>query len=235
MKNYIVLDTEGVDTVKHNDKRVHPETSLFYDLGFIVVDGNTGDILDRYSFINTDVFFNDELMTSAYYANKRQIYFAGMNSLWTLANTKTILKTFINACERYNVGKIWAYNASYDKEITKNTVHTISNGFCEEFTPANIQWCDIWDYAGSTLCNTKKYVKWCLQNNYISGKGNPKTSAEIVFRYITKDNSFCEAHTALNDCVIENEILQKAKKRKQKARKSMGHGWRDAASIAKAL
>lgn len=232
-RNYIVVDTEGVDTVKHEDGGVHPETSLFYDFGFMVVDGNTGEILEECSFINSDVFFDLPLMQTAYYKEKRKIYLAGMGTEWQVADTLTIWRTFCDACKRYNVRKVWAYNANYDKKITDHTIKTFSNGFRSYFNPYGTKWADIWDYAGSTLCNTRKYVEWCLNNDYLSDKGNPQTRAEIVYRYLTQDHNFKEAHTALEDCKIENDILRKAKARKQKARHSIGQGWRDAAKIVK--
>lgn len=234
-RNYIVLDTEGVDTTKHLDDQPHPETSLFYDLGFMVIDGDTGETLEEHSFINSDVFFNTDLMQSAYYANKRSIYLAGMGKDWQVADTLTIWRIFADACKRWGVRKVWAYNAKYDKNITNHTVREMSNGFQSYFTPYGVQWADIWDYAGSTLCNSKKYVSWCIAHEYVSAKGNPQTKAETVFRYLTEQLDFIEAHTALADCHIESAILWAAKKRKQKARHSMGHGWRDAARIAKEL
>lgn len=234
-RNYIVLDTEGVDTVKHNDGRVYAETSLFYDLGFIVVDGKTHEIIARYSFINSDVFFKSDLMTSAYYAEKLPRYYEGMNSIWTIADTLTIWETFKNACKQFNVKKVWAFNCQYDKKCANNTIKTFSNGFCKYFLPYGVEWCDIWDYAGSTICNTKKYVKWCIEHLFLSEKGNPRTNAETVYRYLIADNSFIEDHTALSDCEIELSILRKAKARKQKARHSKGQGWRDAAKILKNL
>lgn len=233
MRNYMVLDTEGVDTQKHDD--VHPETSLFYDLGAIVVDGNTGEQLKRVSFINTDVFFQEGLMNSAYYAEKLPQYRAGMGSEWVPASTLTIWHEITELCKAYNVKYVWAYNARYDMQIMNHTIEHFSNGFRKFFMPYGIKWRDIWDYAGSTICNTKKYVQWCKANDFISAKGNPSTSADTVGKYILQDLSFAERHTALSDCEIELAILQAAKKRKQKARQSKGQGWRDAAKIAKTL
>lgn len=235
MRNYIVLDTEGVDTVKHKDNQPHPETSLFYDLGFMVIDGDTGETLEAHSFINSDVFFNQKLMDTAHYAKKLPQYWAGMGTAWKVADTITIWKTFQDACKRYNVRKVWAYNARYDKGITNHTVEAMSNGFVRFFTPYKVQWADIWDYAGSTICKTKKYVRWCKSNGFVSPKGNPQTKAETVYRYLIEDNQFMEAHTALEDCKIESFILQTAKRRKQSARRSIGQGWRDAAKIAKEI
>lgn len=234
-RNYIVLDCEGVDTVKRDDNSVHPETSLFYDLGFVVIDGNTGSILDSYSFINVDVYDNNDLMTSAYYAWKRKKYDVGRRIEWMEATTLEIWNMFKVICKRYNVRDVWAYNARYDMQCTNNTIRTMSNGFAHFFTPYGVMWRDVWDYAGSTLCNTRKYVNWCLTRGYTSDKGNPSTRAEIVYRYLINDDSFIEEHTALADAIIEASILLKCKRRKQKARRSIGQGWRDAAAILEQL
>lgn len=232
-RNFIVLDTEGVDTVPHYDGQAHPESSLFYDLGFTVIDGNTCEELAAYSFINADVYFDRGLMTSAYYADKREKYDAGIGIDWDIATTRDIMRTLHDACERYNVREIWAFNARYDMTITAHTVKIMSNGFIDEFLPSGTTWRDVWDYAGSTLCNTHKYVEWCLTRDYVSAKGNPMTRAEVVYQYLIEDDTFIEAHTALEDARIEAEILKACKRRKQRARHSIGQGWRDAAKIAK--
>ena len=62
-RNYIVIDTEGVDTQKRTDGQPNPSSGLFYDMGYLVIDGETGEVLQRRSFINSDVFFNLSLTT----------------------------------------------------------------------------------------------------------------------------------------------------------------------------
>ena len=74
MKNFIVFDTETAPTVKHYDRRAHPETSLVYDFGWVVVDGNDFSIKEERSFIIAETFTNHQLMNSAYYANKLPQY-----------------------------------------------------------------------------------------------------------------------------------------------------------------
>lgn len=233
MKNYIVLDTEGVDTVKNDS--VNAKTSLCYDIGFIVFDGKTHDKLAEYSFINTDVFKNIELMASAYYANKLPQYYAGINKEWILANTLEIWQTLANVCKTYNVNKIWAYNSNYDVQALNNTIATYSNGFKTYFIPYGVKVCDIWDYAGSTILNTRKYINYCIKHNYITSNGNPQTSAEIVTRYLNNDNDFIENHTALQDCYIEHNILMKCFKRHAKQPKTKGSGWRIPSKLLKQL
>lgn len=238
-RKFIVLDTEGVDTVKHSDNQPHPETSLFYDFGFIVAD-REGNIYEEKSFINTDVFFKyddkgNRIMDSAYYANKLPQYYVGMGEEWDLANTKEIWVSFKDAILRYGVRDIWAYNVRYDMLICDSTLRHMSNGFSQWFKPFKCNYRDIWDYAGSTICNTKKYVKWCGEHGFISEKGNPRTNADTVAKYVYGELSFEERHTALDDCQCELDILLQCFKRHQKARKSMGQGWRDAANVCKEL
>lgn len=73
---------------------------------------------------------------------------------------------------------------------------------------------DIWGVACSSLINTQKYKKMCLENGMLTDSGEFfKTSAEATFRYITQNMNFDEAHTALNDAEIETEILRRAFKR----------------------
>ena len=73
---------------------------------------------------------------------------------------------------------------------------------------------DIWGVACSSLINTQKYKKMCLENGMLTDSGEFfKTSAEATFRYITQNIEFEEAHTALNDAEIETEILRRAFKR----------------------
>ena len=73
---------------------------------------------------------------------------------------------------------------------------------------------DIWALACDRLLNTNKYRKYCCDNNlFTDSKKFFKTSAEVSYRYLMKDNDFIESHTALSDAEIETFILAKALKR----------------------
>lgn len=73
---------------------------------------------------------------------------------------------------------------------------------------------DIWALACDRLLNTNKYRKYCCDNNFFTdSKKFFKTSAEVSYRYLIKDNEFIESHTALSDAEIETFILAKALKR----------------------
>lgn len=232
-RNFIVLDTEGVNVGKPNPNNLG-DNAKFYDFGFIVAN-REGEILDKFSFVNTDVFNDFGLMSSAYYADKLPQYHEGIGDLWIPASTREIWDVFCKTAIQYDVRDVWAYNAQYDKSCTNFTIKCASNGFRRFFAPYGCKWRDIWDYAGSTICNTSKYVKWCRDNGFISKSGNPSTTADTVGKYLRGTLDYQECHTALSDAEDETMILLAAMKRHQKARHSMGQGWRDSSKIAKQL
>ena len=230
-KNFIVLDTETAPMIKHRDGKAHPETSLVYDLGWVVVDGNTFEIISSTSFVIADTYCNPALMNSAYYAKKLPQYNAGAAFCPTAAewHIKSFLgawQVFCNQITFYNVQKVWAWNVQFDNIALDHTITHYSNGFITSFLPQDVTWGDVWDYVTSRLCITKKYVNWCIDNEFITAKGNPQTSAETVYRYITSQPDFIEQHTAQSDAEIEAQMLIKAKKAHKKGKNTIGQGWR---------
>lgn len=238
MANYVVLDTETAPLVNYKDNQAHPETSLVYDFGYTIRDCNDCELVAR-SFIIAETFTNVQLMNSAYYANKLSQYHAGAgstdNAKWRIVSFYEAWQTFKADCALHNVKTAWAYNARFDLIALNHTLNHYSNGFARFFFPYKMRLRDVWDYA-SNITGTNAYVGWCLENGYLTASGNPQTGAETVYRYITKNDSFIEEHTAYSDACIENAILVKARKRHTKTRHaSKGQGWRDAALIAKAM
>lgn len=75
--------------------------------------------------------------------------------------------------------------------------------------------CDLWGYSCKVLLNNEKFRKFCINNGFCSASQKFfSTSAQTVFRYINKDETFIEQHTALDDARIESMILSKILKRK---------------------
>ena len=73
---------------------------------------------------------------------------------------------------------------------------------------------DLWGLATTHLLNTVKYKKKCLENNMLTASGTYfKTSAEASYRYLRDEYEFDEAHTALDDAIIETFILSQIAKR----------------------
>lgn len=67
---------------------------------------------------------------------------------------------------------------------------------------------DLWGLSTKYLLNNVAYKKKCLENDMLTASGTFfKTSAESSYRYLTDKYDFDEAHTALDDAIIETYIL----------------------------
>lgn len=67
---------------------------------------------------------------------------------------------------------------------------------------------DVWGLACEELLNNDDYRKFCYDNNYKTASGRFfSTTAEICYRYLMNENDFIESHTALEDSIIESQIM----------------------------
>ena len=82
---------------------------------------------------------------------------------------------------------------------------------------------DIWALSCENLINNDEYRQFCKDTNRTtaSGKYYP-TNAEVVYRYLTKDTEFIEAHMAVEDADIECEILARVFKKVKPKDMTMG-------------
>jgi hypothetical protein len=73
---------------------------------------------------------------------------------------------------------------------------------------------DLWDVACDKLINIDRYRRYCLDNElWTTSVQYFKTSAETSFQYLMNQYDFVESHTALDDAIIESQILAKALKK----------------------
>lgn len=117
--------------------------------------------------------------------------------------------------ENYNKWEEWQKRRCID--ILENGNHAKNENYLVpvfELRGNEYPLIDIWALACDRLLNTNKYRKYCCDNNFFTdSKKFFKTSAEVSYRYLIKDNKFVESHTALSDAEIETFILAKALKR----------------------
>ena len=74
--------------------------------------------------------------------------------------------------------------------------------------------CDLWGVGVERLANNNRYKKFCLKNGYLTASGKYfSTTVETLYRYLKKNTSFIESHTALSDAEIESYILKKVLKK----------------------
>lgn len=201
---YLVLDVETAGNVKSN-----PCT---YDVAWSISDSKGAIIVER-RFIVSEIFNNNSLMDTAYYAKKIPTHYTpaierGEVKVVPLQTVR--LQLAVDMLE-HKVDTIYTYNAKFDSHALNNTIRKCSNEFVKEFLPG-IEYRCIWGYAQDIMGCTTTYVNWCIQMGYLNENGTPSTTAEIMYRYIARDTAFVEAHTALEDVRIETKILHYLRK-----------------------
>lgn len=205
----IVLDTETANTIQ-DENGLDMTNVLFYDLGFQLVDSHGRTYGKKFSFVNSDIFTHEaELMQSAYYAKKIPQYRADLASgKRILANTYEIRKALVDLINKYDCKFVCAHNARFDYNSLNNTQRWTTKSRFRYFLPYGLEWWDTLKMARSVMGKMPTYQRFCVENGYTTKTGKPRFTAEICYRFITKDNTFVESHTGLEDVEIETEILR---------------------------
>lgn len=198
MTKVIVFDTETTNTI---------DDPIFFDIGWAVVDFD-GNVYETASFVNADVFLDDELMSCAYYAEKIPQYWqeikAGQRKL---AKLTTIRKALTETCKRHGINVLCAHNARFDYRSTNTTQRFQTGSKYRYFLPYGVELWDTLKMAREAFKNDEAYDTFCWENDYLTKRGCKRYTAEILYRFISGDNEFEEAHTGLEDVMIEKEIL----------------------------
>ena len=215
-KYFMVLDTETCP-IDRDIKEVSPDNMLVYDIGYCVVD-KKGNVYREGSYIVSEIFFGEyeTKMQSSYYANKLPNYFKdiakGERVVKTWSQISFILRKVI---EEYNIKVVVAHNAKFDFGTLCNT-----KKYLEEYPMLPyIEWWDSLKIARSVLGNMKTYKDFCINNGYVTANKKLRYTAEIIYRYINKNNDFKESHTAKEDTLIEKDILAYRLKQHKKMEK----------------
>ena len=96
-------------------------------------------------------------------------------------------------------------NENYKKDEEKEY-----DKFNFSFRSENYPLFDLWGLSARYLLNNATYKKECLNHEMLTASGTYfKTSAESSYRYLMNKYDFDEAHTALEDAIIETFILSK--------------------------
>jgi len=219
IKYRIVIDTETCP-IDRTINEVTPQNMLTYDCGWAIVD-KRGKVYKTRSFINTDIFFNEtEKMQSAYYASKIPKYKEQLaNGTRQAVNFYTIRQTLLSDIAEYNVTEIYAHNMRFDLGTLNTTMRYLTDNKHRYFFPRGIKICDTLKMSKDVIGKMPTYKKFCKQNGYMTKNNQCRFTAEILYRFITKDLSFEEEHTGLEDVMIEKEILAYCYRQHKKMRK----------------
>ena len=191
---YCTLDTE---TGSLDSPRI-------YDIGWVIHDKN-GEIYETHSYLTTE-FYTPDFMRTVYFANKVGLYDE------MLKNGEITKKPFAEIIDILNASianvpnlTIGAYNMSFDLKALRVTADALGMTGKLLKRPAKTQ--DIRSLCMETICNSQKsYERFVKENGFLTERGNFQTTAEVLFRYMTRNLEFIEDHTALSDALIETAL-----------------------------
>ena len=210
MAKFLFMDSETAETPKI-DGQLDVGNGQVYDLGLMVIDEN-GRIYDQISMVNEDVFFRmPQSMQEAYYADKIPQYLEDMRmGKRKIVNTWQMYKIFAEMLQKYDISAVVAHNAFFDVKVLNATMRYQTKSRVRWFLPWGTEIIDTLKLARNTFGKDPKYVTWCEENGYMTNHATPRPrlTAEILYRYITGDNSYMESHTGLEDVTIEKEIFK---------------------------
>lgn len=213
---YLTIDTETANTFNSNMR-----DALVYDIGLAVHD-KRGHIYETHSLVIADIYCGErEIMKSAYYANKLPKYEEALrNGERKMVSIFTARKIVHELLQKYNIKAVIAHNARFDHDALNNTLRYITKSKYRYFMPYNTVWYDSLKMAQSTICKQKLYQKFCeTHSGYLTKFGKPRATAEILYQYMTGDDTFKEEHQGLDDVLIEIAITTKCMRQHKPMRK----------------
>lgn len=197
--NIVVFDTETVSL----------EKPFCYNIGYAIVEVESGKTLAKRDYVVEQVWHNPMLFITAYYADKRENYVKAMRSRKTvMAKYGYICQAMIRDFIKYEVAGAYAFNSPFDDKVfTYNSEWFKCNNPFD-----NIPIFDIRGYVHHFMVDDNFKV-FCEDYGYFTDSGNYSTTAEVMYRYLTGNTEFIEDHTALSDSEIESAILLECFKR----------------------
>lgn len=219
---YLMLDTETANTFTNENNQLDTGSALVYDFGYAVID-KKGNIYKTASYINKDVFLGmKEVMRSAYYANKLPQYWIDIvNNKRQLASLYEIRKDIADTIKEYDIVAVVAHNARFDYNACNSTERYITKSKYRYFFPYGTKIFDTLKMARQVILSQPSYKKWCVENGFMTANNRPKATAEILYRYISGNEDFDEAHTAFEDVEIEAKIFAHCMRQHKKMDKEL--------------
>lgn len=201
MPNVIVFDTETTSC---------EEKCFCYNVGWLVLNTESGEILSKHDKVVEQIWHNQPLFATAYYAEKRPLYVSAMRGKRAeLDKWGYIMRDVAKDIRQFDVVAAFAYNSPFDDRVFDFNCEWFHTNNPLEAIPVR----DIRGMVSEFITNTADYKAFCEENEMFTESGNYSGTAEAVYRYITNNAEFVEAHTALADSEIEAEILLECLKR----------------------
>ena len=192
--NIMVFDTETTNL----------EKPFCYNIGYVIVDTEEKAVVAKRDFVVEQVWHNPMLFTTAYYADKRELYVSRMKARKCIMDKfGYITQKMYRDIVEFGIEHAYAYNSPFDVRVFEYN--------CEWFKCINpfdnVQIHDIRGYVHKCIAWNEDFQKFCDEYQQYTESGNYSTTAETLFRYLTGDIEWNEEHTALADSDIESAIL----------------------------
>lgn len=196
----IVIDTETTNSL---------DDPICYDCGFSIIDKNTAKVFDKRSYVIADVFLDKSLMETAYFKDKIPQYWEEIQKgERILTSWDRVAREFRELVKENEITEVYAHNMRFDYRALNLTQRFITSSKFRYFFPYGMRICDTLKMARAVLSKSESYRDFCLANKYLTKRNQNKYTAEVLYRYISNNNNFVEAHTGLEDVLIEKEILK---------------------------
>ena len=224
IKYYMGLDTETCNGIVTKDDKLDLSQSLVYDIGWAICD-KRGNVYKTRSFVLYETFVGmKDIMTSAYYAEKIPNYWNEIQSgQRKLVSIWTAWKAFKDDLKEYGITNVFAHNAGFDVRALNNTIRYISDSKFRFFFPRSVEIWDTLKMSRQVIGKQKSYIRFCNEKGYMTKHKAPqcRLTAEILYRYISGIEDFDEAHTGLEDVLIETVIFAHCLRQHKKMEKRL--------------
>lgn len=200
MERYVaILDTETTNSI---------DDPLCYDIGYAIEDTIEKRIVLQRSFVVADIFLDKDLMSYAYFIDKVPQYWEEIkNGKRELCKLSTIRKVLKDDFKNFGIKEVFAHNARFDYRSTNLTQRFLTCSKYRFFFPYGTKICDTLKMSRQLLADDVDYNDYCRKHGFVTKTNKPQFTAEVLYRYIHKDENFVESHTALEDVMIEKDIL----------------------------
>jgi hypothetical protein len=209
-KNNLTFDVETAEKVW---------APLIYDIGWIITSPQ-GKTLKKRRFIIEEIFQDEKLMSSAYYAKKVEVHYKELEHI--TVGFLEMIKILREDIKENDVCRVMAYNLNFDiRALVNSYIKILAKGkrslkykgkkvdYKKSFKmiiEGDYEFLDIWGLVCETVLLQDSFQDFVLDNGFITKKGNYKTSAEITYRFMFQDDYYIEKHTGLDDAIDESMI-----------------------------
>lgn len=209
-KNNLVFDVETAGSITK---------PLIYDIGWIITSLH-GKTLKKRRFIIKEIFETKDLMNSAYYSDKVDKHYKGLEHI--TINFLDMVKILRDDIEENDVCRVMAYNLSFDiRALVNSYMRILTKGkrkldyknkkvdykkSFKSIVDGDYSFLDIWGLVCETVLLKEEFQDFVLDNGYLTEKGNYKTNAEVAYKFMFGDDYYVEEHTGLADAIDESMI-----------------------------